>query len=201
MAKLGLLGALAGAGKGISDLGDDILRRRERALEEARLLAKEERDRAFRSEENRLTREATAEERRLTREAADARTDKTIAARKEILKEQQGFTVSRDQAKAAAAKDLARFKNDLTRASTKEAIRLRQSLKDNDIVGLHPSAPDPKHGGKVQILGERGDGVTVEMKQWVDPTYFTALTPARPRAESADAFDEFGLGEEEEEDQ
>ena len=185
MANLGLLGALQGLGEGIQTVGKGMEARRERALEEARRMAEYQRQRADKQADTETSqmfqREMQGERLDRSDEANQARIAASKAGRQETQQFQQGERIAR----AAAAKDLAAYRSNLTRQNNEASIKFRKQLDDADIKGVKPGGPpDPAHGGKVPVVGIRGDGKLVQLPQWVAPEFFARAKPPTEEGES-----------------
>lgn len=147
MADLGLLGALGGLGKGLTQMGEDIIKRRERALEWARQEAIEQRRLAARSEEKAEDRQFRTEETVYRETKADQRERLRQEGRKEIVetqeearsrreREKREFQRSERQASEAASARQARLTAALSRSNTEYATRLRDQLGADDTTGV-----------------------------------------------------------------
>lgn len=164
MVSLGLLGAIGGVGQAMQTIGGDIVKRRERALEEARREAEYQRSLADRREDA----EAAAKRAEKAFERRDAstnlRTDKQIAAANERFEKGQIAKTQDREDKQRAAEDLAKMKAELAKevaaakAVGKEAaIRLKRELSKDDVKGLVYGPPDARDYAAVSAI-TRGGG-------------------------------------------
>lgn len=143
----GLLGAIGGLGDALQTVGTSLATRRERALEQARLLAAEQRKReqqvADKAEERTFTlgRDAAAEE------ARNARLGTQIEARRTERQEDRTFKVEdredeqsfKEKQKAddrRAARDLAQLRGQISRDNDAASERLRKDLTADDVKGV-----------------------------------------------------------------
>jgi hypothetical protein len=198
VARLGLLGAVAGLGKGIETIGKDMATRRAQALEDAKELAKEQRAQAARQEERADQRSFEIDKFTASQAALDRRAaanQEAIAGRQEAgFAHQEGMLATRAQ----MAKDLAKYRSSLSAANTKEAIQYRRSLEQSDIKGIKPGriAKD----GFIEVLGVQKNGTVKPTGQWVTPGFFDHYKK-KPAAEAAGESLTPDVPEEEEDDE
>jgi hypothetical protein len=199
--KAGLLGAIGGAGKALEGFGSDLIKRREQALEDARELAKEQRRETIaRDREDRQTglRIDLAE---MSQTGADRRAAASQAAITGRQEKSQEFQRSERKERAAEARSLADYKNNLTTLRTQKAAEFKADLAKGQIKGIRPGPARPD--GMVQVLGVRGDGQVVPMPQWVSPSTFKTPTQNFGKAGGGggNMLDDLDLEEEEEEEE
>lgn len=156
MAKLGLLGAIGGLGQGLTLVGKQMQERRERALEEARQLAKEERDRAFRREENEANRTATLERTQLIQKEQNRRTAANISARRTEKKEDREFRSSEAQKQRDNQRELVKLRGQVERDNSAESERLRRKLSAGDVHSVQYGAPDARGYAEVLVVTKDG---------------------------------------------
>lgn len=155
MANLGLLGAIGGFGQALQTAGKDIIARRERALENARQLAKEQRDRANKIEDREDLQAHGLEELGIREEGDNRRTAANIRARREEKAEDREFRAQeREEDRAfkreekatdrAQQIELTRLKSQLDAANSAAAERLKKQLEGNEVRGIKYGAPDEK---------------------------------------------------------
>jgi hypothetical protein len=198
VARMGLLGALAGLGEGISDVGKDMARRREQALEDAKELAKEQRAQAARSAERADQRSFDIDKFNASQSALDRR----AAANQEAIAGRQAAGFEHQEKmlgdRAVMAKDLATYKAGLSADNTERGIRLRDALSKEKIKGIKPGrvAKD----GYIEVIGVKGDGSLKPTGQWVTPGFFDHYKKT-PAAEAAGESLTPDVPEEEEDDE
>lgn len=168
MASMGLLGALSGVGKALETFGSDIVKRREQALENARLEAQYQRKLADQKA-------ATVDERAFTvsrdtarNTAADARVTRQIEGREKLAKSTQEFKVLDREDQQLAARALAELNGDIDKqlASTNAnyraaAAKLKAEIAAQKPIGLLYGKPDKD--GYVEVRGVTASGDTVRM--------------------------------------
>ena len=156
MAKLGLLGAVAGLGQGLASVGKDMYERREKALDDARKTAELERQRAFTSGENQKNREATASNIAARTEAQASNTRALIEGR---TAEGAANRASREGIAAqnrAAQRDLVKLRSTLERSNEDAAKRLADQLSADDVKSVQYGVPDAAGRAEVFIVTNSG---------------------------------------------
>lgn len=147
MADLGLIGAIGGLGKGLDEIGQNIEKRREQALEWAREEALYQRKQADEQAATKENQNFQIDLTNLREDRADARSAQNFQQQKDLttLKEDrtdartqanQDFQRSEREARDAAAQRLATLKSDLSRSNDTYTIRLRKQLSGNDVKGV-----------------------------------------------------------------
>lgn len=143
----GLLGAIGGLGDALQTVGSGLATRRERALEQARQLAAEQRkmaetarlkaeDRSFtisrdaELEKGRNARLGTQLEARATERAADR--EFKVSDRED----EQSFKEKQKADDRQAARDLAKLKGSISKDNDAASERLRKDLTANDVKGV-----------------------------------------------------------------
>lgn len=156
MAKLGLLGALGGLGAGLQDIGKQMYLRRERALEEARLLAKEERERGFKREEKQLEREHEDRKIETLEKGRASRTQAQIEGR---AAEGAANRSSREGIAAknrANQKELVKLRGQIEASNEAAARRLSDQLSADDVHAVQYGAPDASGYAEVIVILKNG---------------------------------------------
>ena len=171
MAKMGLLGALGGFGEFLSKTGSDMAARRERALENARRMAEEERKYQRTRRDTVLDREDQQDhqltELGIREKRADARTTATLAAtaanrredrefRRTERIEGQKYRTSERIATQGERRELAKLQSSLQGARTDKEIRLREQLSADDVHAVQYGEPDARGYAEVMVVTKSG---------------------------------------------
>lgn len=160
MPNLGLLGALGGLGKGIADTGNDILRRRERALEEARRDAEYQRRLADSRQDTASKQEFEIGVRTATEDRRDARTTAQLAARAAENKATRDFRSGEAEKKFGRDKELVtlrdKLKRDTDKATAKFRADLEEKLSANDVRSIEYGQPNAN--GYAEVIAVHKDG-------------------------------------------
>jgi hypothetical protein len=195
--KAGLLGAIAGLGEGIQDVGTSLMKRREQALEDARELAKEQARQAQRQSERQEDREFKVDMFKASQGALDERAaanQAAVGARQEAGFRHQETMV---ETRARQAKDLATYKANLSRLNSQAATDYKHKLSQGDVKGIKPGRVRAKDGF-VEVLGVRKDGKAFPTGQWVVPNFFQTPTQNFGKAGGEDDEGSLLLDDEEE---
>lgn len=179
MASMGLLGAIGGLGDALQTAGTNLATRRERALEQARQLAAEERKRAQQLSDKKeerlftLTRDDALQTRQDARTAAqiasqEGRAQLSATTRERVADKQ----ISAADARAAASREhqtsLVRLREQLQGARTAAEIRLRDRLANDDVAGTKFGKEHPNRPGMFELVIIRKDGSLKKTGEWVN---------------------------------
>jgi hypothetical protein len=151
---MGLLGALGGLGVGLNQMGRDIQKRREDALEDARREAEYQRRLADSRETKRMDQEFDLDKAAAHEDRTDARTEYTVGARAKEKQADRDLRVGESKEKFAQQKELTRLRATLQRDNDKasEAARaaLTRELDAKDVRSVEYGAPDA--GGYAEVI-------------------------------------------------
>ena len=179
--KAGLLGAIGGLGNAMQTLGSSIIERREKALAEAKAMAKYERERADKKveKEEDYTRTLARDDALATRRSADAialegvRQEGKAADREfrvEDREDRQEFASAQSAASRAAATErtllagrLAEERRAANSVDRVAIVKLQDKLKGPGIRGVTYGAPDSRGMSRVYAISK--DGKLIDMKQ------------------------------------
>lgn len=181
---MGLLGALGGLGQGLTDVGKQLYLRRERALEEARKLAEEQRNREFKSNENRLDREAQAANTSTLEAGRASRNEALIAGR---AAEGEANRTSREGIAAknrAAQKELVTLRARLEASNEAAAKRLADTLSADDVHSVQYGDLDAQGRAEVFVVLKNGT---------IRPTGKKVRVPRNYQPYAEDSEDDGGL--------
>ena len=170
MASLGLLGAIGGVGKALENIGSDIVKRRERALEWLREESKYQRqvaDQNARDDKNfgqqkqlqdeRLT--SQAEQNRIEREARQAEKAEDRQIKRLETEDERAYKDRVRAEELRGRKEMARLEAGLSRSNTEAGIRLRKKLGvgvNEGFKSVMYGPPDEK--GMAEVILLKPDG-------------------------------------------
>lgn len=183
MANFGLLGALSGLGQGMTQAGESIIARRERALAEAKALAAEQRKRAQQLEDKASDRDFELKTLGVKGEQAAARTELAVKGRLEAIdrtaghaaarqEDSQAFTAEQKAADRAAQRELVKVRAQAERENIRFSKTLQDQLDDDNTQGITYGKQDPKRPDYKRLLIIKKDGSVVDGGAW-------AYKPAR----------------------
>lgn len=161
---LGLIGAIGGLGQGLTQIGNDIVKERERALEWAQQEAMRQRELAAKREDatTAFTREkelqtqaeqSRANIERLSQSAQDRRT--AFVQGKEDIRQQKSL---------ASQRDLAKLRGQIERDNSTYSARLRDQLSADDVHGIVYGPPDKNGYSEVFTITNDGHQRSTHMK-------------------------------------
>lgn len=160
MANLGLLGAVAGLGKGLQDFGAELVARREKALEWAQKLAEDQRKEAadaqarqetFAQQDKTVATEQGGMDRRTQATIdADAARQKALFGHEDVSREDtQQFTAQQNAIDHAATLDRETAIEQLRHQDDIDSKRLEHQLSQSDVAGI-------KYGEKYSVNPKSG---------------------------------------------
>jgi hypothetical protein len=179
MANLGLLGALAGAGQALTNIGEDLVKRREQALEWARKEAEYQRQRVDKVSDTQTlyahedTMQASREQAATDRSTAS---DQAAAERQQKqqdfelnkLGKQQTFEATQKDKDRAAELEKEKLVKSIEHSNSQDDIKLRQQLENQTTQGVRYGLRYNPATGKrndtspyTELLIVRKDGSTV----------------------------------------
>lgn len=160
---LGLIGAIGGLGQAVSKIGDDIVKRRERALEWAQQEAMRQRELAAKREDATTSFQRDMTLTTLKEDRADARNDADNRAATERTRLIQGSEDARQSRQIQAQRDLAvlRGRIDKEIAAARGAVdehiaQLRDQLGQDDTKAVQYGQPDKNGYAEVFIITNSG---------------------------------------------
>lgn len=192
MASMGLLGAIGGLGDALQTAGTNLATRRERALEQARQLAAEERKRAQQLQDKKeerlftLSRDDALESRRDARTAAqiasqEGRAELAANTRRETTEAQISSRERVAEANREAAKEVARLRASLDADKDARQARLQKALSAKDVQGVQYGPAHPRDPDYRKVILVKKDGTIEETNQY-------AFKPKRQNALADEDF-------------
>jgi hypothetical protein len=156
VAKMGLLGALAGVGDALQTAGTTLMQRREKALEDARRLAEYERKMADQKAAKQEEREFDLGKTAALEDRKDARVEFTTKARAAEKVEDRKFRATEKAEDRSHASELVKLRSSLARDNEVATAKLRDKLEGDDVRGIQYGAPNASGQSEVIVVTKSG---------------------------------------------